>query len=1242
MKCTRQLAVVFMSAALCFGLAVSGWGAVDRGAIQGTVKDSQGAVVPNVEVEVTNTDTGVSVKTRTNDAGFFAAIELVPGTNYTVRFKVPGFKVVERTKVEVKAGTKADLDVVLQVGDIAETVNIQAETPLVETTASNFSTGIQTELLQQVPVIGRDIQTLVQLLPGITQSTGPSGSVFGFDSQFGGFPDPTHIVGSGISANGSQGGANAWYLDGTLNATLGPESVVVNPSPDAVSEFNVVNNGLAAEWSRTSGLVVNVVLKSGTNSFHGNVYEFNRNSYFSASNPFQRRDANGNTFLSPAVNFNDFGGTIGGPIRKNKTFFFGAWETSFLHETQPRIYTVPTARNRAGDFSDRPDLRPCNAANGVFNCLYDPYSTTGPDAGGHFHRTPFPSLMIPSDRIDPLSKFYADSFPNPNFLDPLQQGPDGCGAFCNNFLSAVGSSQTTHNISLKIDHNLTENSKLFGEYLLNPSWYQNFRLPWTGPTAVTTGIAGAQPYRTMNQIFTLGHTYTFRSTWVNEARFSFSRQNQRAEQNPDSLVGNDEIKKRIQGLNFVLDQFSPVPVIGVGGLPGFGPQQWQNGIQGVDAFTVLDNVSKILGKHSIKAGMMWRRDRNWNLAGWGYNLGFGGALSSDPISGQGGNGLAQFLLGAVDPGGGNGTYHAPYQSNDYWGFYVQDDFRIAPNFTLNVGLRYDIFGWFRERSDALANFDFSQENPEVPYKGRIVYFGTPSHPDRNVFPGHKNSVAPRVNFAWTPFDDKKTVIRGGYDVIYSNGISVAFGTQNGAISAPAFANFFGYHDPNFTGQYPVFQFSKGAPDLGIPPVDQVKKDDNQFLGQGTGGGFLQGSKDPYVQQWSLYVQRELPSNMVLSVGYVGTHGLHLYGDEFRSYNYVPTKVRQTLRKQLDTVVPTPAGLVPVYGPTMTLSRLNTPYPQYGGVGVNSNPDGFNRYNSLQTRVEKRFSQGLSFTAAYTFQKNMGTPNTGSLIGNTATPTTLGRTVGRSAYIAGALSGGSGNVAGGAGPRDPDNRFADVALTADDIPHILNIGGLYELPFGRGKPFLNSSGFASAILGGWKLSQNWNFQSGVPLTISGPCNELGCRPNLIGDPRFSGNRTRQEQENQWLNPAAFEAGFGSNPAIINAPDPSIYDEWWRFGNMGLRNPAVRAPGFWNVDMALTKEFHISESRYFSFRWEVYNALNHQNLGIPNTNWCLPPNPDGSTDLIHQFGCQFGKITNVQTDPRAMQFGLKFYW
>jgi hypothetical protein len=384
--------------------------------------------------------------------------------------------------------------------------------------------------------------------------------------------------------------------------------------------------------------------------------------------------------------------------------------------------------------------------------------------------------------------------------------------------------------------------------------------------------------------------------------------------------------------------------------------------------------------------------------------------------------------------------------------------------------------------------------------------------------------------------------------------------------------------------------------------------------------------------------------MALSVGYVGTHGLHLFGDEFRNYNHTPTATRLQLRNHINDQVSTPEALIPIYGETIPLSRLDRPYPQYGGVGVNISPDGFNRYHSFQTRFEKRYSSGLSFMAAYTFQKNIVSANLTSSIGNTATPTTLGRSVGRAAYVAGAYSQSS---AGQAGVRDADNRNIDVALAQDDIPHILNIASVYELPIGRGKPFLSGSRAADFILGGWKLTQNWNFQSGVPLTVdggrTGVCNAVGCRPNLIGDPNaFSGSRTKQDRQNQWFNPNAFEGPFGSNPAIINAPDPSIYDEWWQFGNMGLRNSAVRAPGYWNMDASIAKDFHLSEQKYFTFRWEVYNALNHQNLGIPDTNFCLPPNPDGSVDVVHHFGCQFGKITNVQTDPRSMQFGLKFYW
>ncbi len=1266
----NRIGEALAAALIVVALGTTLWASLDRGSIQGTVSDQQGGAIPGAKVVVKNLETNLETPLTTNTTGFYLAAELVPG-KYGVRVSAAGFSPVDISGITVSAGGTTTADAQLKVGPTTQTVEVTAAVPLVETTPANFTTGaLSSRVINDLPLVGRDIQALVQLIPGVTQSTGPSGTLFGFNSQFGGFPDPLHIVGSGISANGSQGGANAWYLDGTLNAALGPENIVVDPSLDSIAEFNVIDNGLAAEYGRTSGAVINVVLKSGTNQLHGDAYEFNRNSFFSATNPFSRRDAQGRPFLEPRINWNNFGGTLGGPVviphlynGKNRTFFFVSYDLSLLHESKPTLLTVPLLQDRTGDFTSNPRFDPvCDPVNRPSRCIFDPYSTTGPDANGLFHRTDFPTPVIPPGSIDPLAAFYVSTFPAPNFLDPLQQGPAGCKNTCNNFLGPTGSSQNTHSFSIKIDHQISEKHKFFGEWLFNPIYYTNFRYPWNGPTAPTlSGIAGAQPFRTINQIYTVGLTSSLSPTLVNEARFMFSRQAQIADQNPDSVVGTSEVLKQVQGLNFILfPPFQVVPSISFGaavignnvqgGTAVFGPQQWQNAIQGVQAFTFLDNVTKILGKHTFKGGLMWRRDNNWNLAAWGYGLNFGGGLTSDPVSGLGGTGLAQFLLGAVDPfGSGTGTYHAPWQSNDYWGFYGQDDFRVTPNFTLNIGLRWDIFGWFRDRYNDIANFNFTGINPQIPLPGRIDYFVTPRHPDRNVFPSNKNSFGPRIAFSWSPFGNRKTVIRGGYGLIYSNGISAAFADQNGAISGPAFANFFGYNG-DFTGQRPAFRMSSGAPDLGLPVLDFAKKSDDQFLGT-TVGGFLKGDHDPYVQQWSFYVQRELPGSVALSVGYVGTHGLHLYGDEFRNYDHVPTAVRLQLRNNINNPIPTDPAIGALYGcgTSCAANLILKPYPQYFGVTINTNPDGFNRYNSFQLKLEKRYSQGLNMILAYTIQKNIESPQTGSIIGNTATPTTLGRNVGRSSLAPGAISGGVAEHSGiGAGPEDQDNRRRYTALAPDDIPEILNFAISYELPFGHGKRFLSGSGMANKVVGGWKLIQNWNFQRGVPLLFTSPCNGISCRPNLIGNPsQGRGSKSRQELENQYFNPSAFEAPYGSDPAVIQGItngtiDLNSLDQWWRFGNIGLRPPSGRMPGFWNSDMTLAKEFHVSEAKYFQFRWEIFNAFNHQSLGIPNTGWCLPPNADGSTDVIHVFGCQFGKITNVQTDPRSMQFGVKFFW
>jgi hypothetical protein len=1228
---------------------------IDRGTIQGTVTDPQGALIPGAKVVVKNVETNVVLNLVTNNAGFYLAPELVPG-KYSVRIESQGFSPLDILDVVVTGGKTSTADGQLKVGATSQSVEVTAATPLVETAPSNFTTAVSTHYIQDIPLPGRDLQALVQLVPGITQSLGPSGTLFGFNSAYGGFPDPDHIVGSDVSANGGPGGANAWYLDGSLNMVLGAANIGVNPSQDATSEFNVLNNGLAAEWGLTSGAVMNVVLKSGTNNLHGDTYDFNRNSYFNATNPFARRDAEGKPFLQPQVNWNNFGGTLGGPVYlphlyngKGRTFFFASYDISFLHENKPTILTVPLPNERNGNFTGDPRFAAVCGVNGATNCIYNPYSTTGPDPStGLYSRTPFSTPVVPSNLVDPVAAFYLSSYPNPNFLDPLQQGPGGCLDTCNNYIGPVGSSLTTHNVSVKIDHQISDKHKLFAEWLFNPSYYANYRYPWNGPTAQTqTGVEGAEPYRTVNQIVALGLTSMFTPTLVNEARVNFTRQNVKPGINSDAAAGTSATLAEVKALNLYLSvPYNTVPNISVGGVGNFGIQSWQNATSGAEAVTILDNLTKVLNKHTLKTGMMYRRDMAWYETGFPTALGFGGGLTADPVNSQGGAGLAQFLMGAVDEGSSyTGAYHSPWQSSNYWGVFAQDDFRVSPKLTLNFGLRYEIFGAPVERHNDITIFDFNGLNPDINYKGRIDYAATPQHPGRNMLPTHHGDLGPRLSFAWTPFANHKTVIRGGYGIIYSNSFYTAIAPQLTGGSETGYSQYL-FWNGDFSYKRPAFQLSKGAPALNFPDLSAIKQTDDQFLG-GQASIASPGSKDPYVQQWSINVQRELPANMMINVGYVGTHGTHLIGDSFRAMDYVPTAERLSLRENINNPVTTDPAIGALYGCGTACPGylVDVPYPQYNGV-VNQIPgDGFNRYNSFQMKFEKRYSQGLNLIAAYTIQKNIESvnPPLGGLDIGALTPTTLGgRALGR-----------VNNPTSALGVEDPDNRNRYIALAPDDIPQILNLAGTYELPFGKGKPFLNQGGAVGAILGGWKLTQNWNFQRGVPLGFSAPCNAISCTANLIGDPSSGrASKTRVERENQWFNANAFEAPFGSDPAVIQGittgtnPDGTPFnynsDPWWTLGNAGKEISTGRAPGFWNSDATLAKDFHFSESRYLEFRWETLNTFNHQSLAVPNTGWCLPPNADGSVDVVHVFGCQFGKITNVQIDPRAMEFGLKFYW
>lgn len=1242
--------------------------AINRGTIQGTVTDPQGAVVPKVTVTVTDTDTQVSQTIRTNSEGFYFLPELVPGS-YKVRFEITGFVAKEVIKVNVRANTITQVDAGLELGKAVQQIEVTAASPLVETGAANFSVPLERRYVEDLPLLGRDIQGLVQLIPGAVQSVGPPGSLVGFNSQFGGFPDSTHSLGSYVAVNGSQAGANVWYLDGNLNAAQGTDNVVVNPSPDTVAEFQAVNNAFAAEYGRNAGAVFNVVLKSGTNSVHGDLYEYNRNSLFHARNPFAQLDAQGNELFHRFVNWNQFGGTMGGPLYlphlyngKNRTFFFGSWDLSFLHQKNPVVYTVPTTLERNNNFSDNPSVSQFG--------IYDPMTTKFDPATGLYARQPFRNsdgtlaAGIPASRLDPIALWYLNQYPLPNYLDPLQQNAatGGCLSLCNNFRGLLGSGQTTHNVSVKIDHQVSDKNKLFVEWLFNPTYYQNFRLPWTGATAPVQGAAGTNPYKVNNEIAALGNTHMFRPTLINEVRVMYSRQAIIPKPNPDSLVNNSGVLKEIQGLNIPVAPFVPVPNLGIGGFSTIGPVPggWTAGLQMTDSYTVLDNLTKVLAKHTLKTGFLFRVDRTAYEYDYPTGLTFGGSLTSNAVTGVGGSGLAQFMLGAVDQGSYTGIYHSPYTSDQTWSFYFQDDYRLTKNFTLNLGIRYDMYRWIKEKNNAASYFDFNATNPDIPTrKGAIVYLGTKNHPGSILFPANKGDFAPRVNFAYSPFGNQKTVIRGGIDLIYTNGMTQLFGQQQGGGQYPAFSQALNW-TTDATGQglngfyvTPAFILGRGAPTL-IQPKDP--KSLNYQALNNTLYSPEKNGHDPSVALWNLQIQRQLPGDFMLSVGYVGTKGTHLLGDEYRNFSYVPTAVLQKYRLRVNEPVPTPPDLVALDGPTVPRAWTLLAYPQYpyGLYNVQSD-DGSTSYHGFQMKVEKRFSHGLNFIAAYAFQKTIVSQDLGGYNANSVYPSSVRS---RIAQVAGGL--GQGGAA-----QDPDNRRADRALSPDDIPQVFNIAGTYELPFGPGRLLATQTpGWTGQLIGGWKLSGNFNVQSGVPLGISGPCNNLQsiiksqnfwvgpCRPNLIGDPSTGrANKSRYQLEQQWYNPNAFEAVYGSDPSLINAltngvyPDgsafnPSNVDALWRFGNAGYRLASARGPGFWNIDLGLLKDFKISESKYFEFRWEVYNALNHQNLGLPNTGWCLPPKPDGSTDVIHQFGCQFGRITGVQTDPRNLQFALKF--
>ena len=869
---------------------------VDTATVVGAVQDSSGAVVPGASVTATEVNTNTKTSTRTDTAGNYVLTPLRIG-NYSVAVEAQGFKKETRAGVVLQVQDRVRVDFALQVGALTEAVNIEAEVPVVQTESSSLGDVIGSRQITDLPLNGRDYTQLATLTAGVVKITENGGGINGSTSASNG------NAGGAFAVNGTRGNLNNFMLDGIDNNSNDNAGNILRTNVDAIEEFKVQTSNYSAEFGRSGGAVINATIKSGTNQFHGTVFEFFRNSDLDARGFFESPDQAKAPFKQ-----NQFGGTLGGPIKKNKLFFFGDYQGTRVRAANTDIATVPTAAEIGGNFSGLLGSQVGTDALGrpVYQGeIFDPASTTM--VNGNVVRNPFQGNIIPASRLDSIAHNAAALYPAPTVA----------GATANNYNFNAPGKDTIDQMDARVDYNISNRQQIFGRFSLSQrTRFQSPPLP---------GLADGGNYSTGNYFegtrgAAIGHTFTISPSMVNELRIGFNRNHYRDNipsygQNypPAGLaVPGVPDNSTVNGLTL----FQPSGYIRIGE-PGYTPtfstsQEFQYG----------DTLSIIHGKHVIKLGPEVRFSQ-FNLFQVGQPRGrfsFSGEFTADsPSSGDGsGNGLADMLLG--DPTTSvisTLTYFGNRQHT--YGAFVQDDYKVTSTLTLNFGLRYDYTTPISEAHNRQSNFDFAT--------GQLIVAGV-----NGASPGlttmDKDDFAPRAGLAWSPaFRKGKTVIRAGYGRFFSyQEIRTGDPLQLG-YNLPFF------FEPSFVsdGITPVLTVSGGFPSLNL---SQAK-----FAGVTSVDSRLHA---PVNDEWNFNIQNQLPGNILFEVAYVGAKSTHL--QVLVDHNQDPTP-----------------------GPGSVQSRR--PYPQYGPF-TSIEDHGNSTYESLQLKAEKRLSHGLMFLSAFTYGKSI--------------------------------------------------------------------------------------------------------------------------------------------------------------------------------------------------------------------------------------------------------------------------------
>jgi hypothetical protein len=1132
-----------MLVGLLFSVTLSAYAQGATGQLSGTVSDAQGGRVTGASIKVTNRDTAFEREVVTDENGNFA-VQLLPPGKYRAEITAQGFKTAIAEEVIVNVAQASTVDITLEAATVqGGTVTVTAEQPLVQTESSQVGRVIEETQLRQLPLPTRNFQQLLTLSPGASASVSNNTEL--------GRGDTT------ITVNGQRTTSNNVRINGIDANSIGTNSTpnIAVPSTDSLQEFIVQTSLYDASQGRNAGGNVEAITKSGSNDFHGNVYEFFRNRALNANDFYLERQGQ----QKPVLSRNQFGGTIGGPIVRDRVFFFGSYQgtrerngasliNSLMSPTLP-VFLTDTNRTAAGIVA-------------AFNA----YNATLPVAQQQ--------AVLTAAQVNPIAIALLNArLPSGQFAIPSATTATGSVAISD--LSRFREDQFNGNIDIKLSDNHSFSGKAF--FASNPTTQANYNFAGlgNGPTQLP-GFGGNLDI--IQSLTSLTDTYVFSPNVVNQARLGFSRLRVTSTPVEPFTAGQFGITNPIGNL------FPGLPTIVLPGLFTLGSSSFADQSSRINAWTFNDTISIVAGNHRLRIGGEFRRSQ----VNFYFNAFSRGFLQFSPTTANPFSAFTNFLTGSGISIVGSGVYDRALRTNDL-GLFVQDDWKITRRLTLNLGLRYDFYGYPKDIRGRLVNFlpnQFRQGTtlaPAGPPNG-FVQAGNATNPipgvplvDDTLVPNDKNNFAPRVGFAYNVSDSARVVVRGGYGIYYDRLSTRYANTQ--LLDYPYLALAVGLVNPlggivpgllPYSSPFvPVPQPTAFPVNTTIPsPLSPL----TPLVGVPISGIYISPDlRTPYIQQYNTNVQWEFAKDYLLEVGYVGASG--------RKLLQVIT-LNQPVYNQATNSFAAPFG-----------TALSTQKNTAGGIQqVQSTSN--SQYNSLQVSVTKRFSQGLQFLAAYTFGRS--------------TDYYSGTAVNELQAVAGDQVNWRTNF----GPSDYDRKHRFVYSFVYDLPKTSS-----------------ESRAARALLNNWEIAGILTLQTGLPFSIiDNPNNNIIQRANLAagfsGSVYTSGNIT--DRLNGYFNTAAFVISrpivAGGAIGVVNNP---AFDPANPFGNTA-RN-AFRGPGQKNLDFSVVKFIPFTERVRGELRTEFFNLFNWTNFANPNNN-------------IANLAT-FGRITQTTTGPRVIQFAFK---